>query len=93
MDFSGIPNINSAQRSGDSGPAENRSVNILGGRGGDSFDEINRLVALVQGPSQNGGFSPNVGYNGTIVRNEGLNGWLPYILIGGGLLIALYLFE
>lgn len=76
-----------------SGPASNKSINV-NGSGGGTVADLAQLLQVVNGPSYNGGFTDafvdNPGYSG-LSRPSELSAYLPYILIGGALLLAVVL--
>lgn len=88
-----IPNLSSSSAaSAVGGRSDNRSINIVGSGGAD-FDAINRLVAISQGPSANGGFTSDSTYDTILNRTTPMQQWMPYIVIGGVVILAVYLMR
>jgi hypothetical protein len=90
-----IPSFNPSSSAGGAfGSNANRSINIVGANLPDA-DSLNRLMAFANGPSGNGGFTANSGYEAGLVRTSdvNLNKWTPYLLIGGLTLAAFLLLR
>lgn len=85
-----IPSINPSASASNSGEANNRSINSIGGQGDGSARGLAQIIAATQGPSANGGWSEILGNDSFgSLRSKSI---LPIVLIGGVALLAVFLF-
>ncbi len=70
------------------GPATNNSINNVGNG---SIGDLNRLMSLIGGPSELGGYTPP--FDVPLMRRSEPGKYLPFALIGGGLFVAWLLLK
>ncbi len=78
-------------QSGQAGPSQNSSINILGQSG--SLSELGLILQYASGAPVNGGYTVSSPVTTGIVRNASVRDYMPYMLIGGVALVALFLLK